>query len=300
MVYWSCSRPLPLLSLLHPRHQGGANFPHSFIFPNQFFSDNQQSSRWRGSLSPWPDQSPAAPVSAHTLQSIGDEKFQANKALENIFCPDLNQQALPTQPIAPVQPILPAAVPTPVVPPQPTTPPPVYVPVAIQPIVELQPTTPPTQLSQQPAQVSQSKTQDIFPPQHRYPTRFSAYQENSSMSCTSKYVYAAVTLSQSVSIPLPPVTPYTYHIACPAIDPETGASLEYRHLAKGPDKTSWVTALANNIGRLAQGFGTRMPTGNNTIFCYHPSEIAAHKKLTYGRLVADIRALFALLLGVTN
>ena len=34
-----------------------------------------------------------------------------------------------------------------------------------------------------------------------------------------------------------------------------------------------------------------MPTGNSTIFFIHPSEIPTHKKITYGRLVADIRPL---------
>ena len=34
-----------------------------------------------------------------------------------------------------------------------------------------------------------------------------------------------------------------------------------------------------------------MPTGNSTIFFIHPSKIPAHKKITYGRLVMDIRPL---------
>ena len=34
-----------------------------------------------------------------------------------------------------------------------------------------------------------------------------------------------------------------------------------------------------------------MPTGNSKIFFIHPSEIPTHKKVTYGRLVVDIRAL---------
>ena len=49
------------------------------------------------------------------------------------------------------------------------------------------------------------------------------------------------------------------------IDPTTGYSLEYRHLVKGDDKLRWTTAFANELGRLAQGVGTRMPTGTNTI-----------------------------------
>ena len=34
-----------------------------------------------------------------------------------------------------------------------------------------------------------------------------------------------------------------------------------------------------------------MSTGNNIIFFVHPSEIPLHKKVTYGRLVVDIRPL---------
>ena len=34
-----------------------------------------------------------------------------------------------------------------------------------------------------------------------------------------------------------------------------------------------------------------MPTGNSTIFFIHPSEIPAHKKVTYVHLVVDIRPL---------
>ena len=77
-------------------------------------------------------------------------------------------------------------------------------------------------------------------------------------------------------------------MACPVINPDTGVSLEYRHLIQGPDKDIWVKSLANDFGRLAQGVKGRMPTGNSTIFFIHPSEIPSHKKVTYGRLVVDI------------
>ena len=122
---------------------------------------------------------------------------------------------------------------------------------------------------------------------HRYPTRFAISQADYSMSCTPKYVYAANVLS---SQPTPSVH-FSEHYASPVIDPVSGKSLEYRHLMQGPDCAIWKRALANDIGRLAQGVGTRMPTGNNTIFFVHPSEIPLHKKVTYGRLVVDIRPL---------
>ena len=67
--------------------------------------------------------------------------------------------------------------------------------------------------------------------------------------------------------------------------------MEYRHLIQGPGKYIWVKALANDFERLAQGVKYRMPTGNSTIFFIHPSKIPAHNKVTYGRLVVDIRPL---------
>ena len=80
-------------------------------------------------------------------------------------------------------------------------------------------------------------------------------------------------------------------MACPVINPDTGVSLKYRHLIQGPDKDIWVKALANDFGGLAQGVKDRIPTGNSTIFFIHPREIPAHKKVTYCRLVVDIRPL---------
>ena len=96
------------------------------------------------------------------------------------------------------------------------------------------------------------------------------------MACTRKYSYAGAHLAQTPAHPIY----FHEHMACPIIKPDTGASLEYRHLIHGPDKDIWVKALANDFGRLAQGVKTRMPTGNSTIFFIHPSEIPAHKKVT--------------------
>ena len=50
------------------------------------------------------------------------------------------------------------------------------------------------------------------------------------------------------------------------IDPITGASLEYMHLIKGQTRDIWENSFANKIVRLAQGVGTRMPSGTNAIF----------------------------------
>ena len=67
------------------------------------------------------------------------------------------------------------------------------------------------------------------------------------MACTRKYSYAAAHLEN------PPAHPIHFHdhMSCPVINPDTGVSLEYRHLIQGPDKYIWVKALANDFGRLA-------------------------------------------------
>lgn len=52
------------------------------------------------------------------------------------------------------------------------------------------------------------------------------------------------------------------------VDKVTGKSCEYRHLISGTvnghSKEEWEKSFANEIGRLANGVGQRMPTGTNT------------------------------------
>ena len=76
-----------------------------------------------------------------------------------------------------------------------------------------------------------------------------------------------------------------------AVIDEHGQALEYKQLIKGPDAAIWKKAMANDLGRLAQGVGTRMKTGTNTIFFMHPSKIPKNKKVTYCRIVSTIRPL---------
>ena len=73
------------------------------------------------------------------------------------------------------------------------------------------------------------------------------------------------------------------------IDTDTGQTLEYSHLTRGPDKDIWKTSLANKLGRLAQGVGTIMPTGTNTVFFIPRSAIPAGRTVTYSQLVASIQ-----------
>ena len=97
------------------------------------------------------------------------------------------------------------------------------------------------------------------------------------MACARKYSYATEKLAKTPAHPIH----FKENMDCPVINPDTGVSLEYRHLIQDPDKDIWVKSLANDFGSLAQGVKDRMPTGNSTIFFIHPSEIPAHKKVTY-------------------
>ena len=57
------------------------------------------------------------------------------------------------------------------------------------------------------------------------------------------------------------------------IDPTSGQALKYRHLIRGPNGDTWIRALANDLGSLSQGVGTRTPTGTNTVFFIEKSAI---------------------------
>ena len=64
------------------------------------------------------------------------------------------------------------------------------------------------------------------------------------------------------------------------INPTSSQALEYWHLICGPNGDTWIGALANDLVRLAQGVGTRMPTGTNTVFFIAKSAIAHGRKVT--------------------
>ena len=92
---------------------------------------------------------------------------------------------------------------------------------------------------------------------------------------------------------LPTTTPTEpdCHWAMAIIDPDTGASMEYRHLIKSPKhKIPWMHSLSNEFGRLAQGVGSRV-TGTNTIFFidHHKIPTDRRKDVTYGRICCNYR-----------
>jgi hypothetical protein len=82
---------------------------------------------------------------------------------------------------------------------------------------------------------------------------------------------------------------HRHQFANSVINPETGQSQEYKHLIQGPDKELWIKSFENELGRLAQGVGSRMPTGTKTVFFIKRSQMPNGRKVTYGRIVVSIR-----------
>lgn len=83
-----------------------------------------------------------------------------------------------------------------------------------------------------------------------------------------------------------------HEMANAVLDKETGEMLEYRHLLRNPKfRPTWSHSAANEFGRLAQGVGTRIPKGTNTIFFIRKEDVPPDrlKDTTYGRFVCTVR-----------
>jgi hypothetical protein len=76
-----------------------------------------------------------------------------------------------------------------------------------------------------------------------------------------------------------------------AINPDTQSVAEYDELSKCSDGELWIQANTEEFGRLAQGLGkdSDMPTGTDTIFFIHPSQMPNGRKATYLRIVCADR-----------
>jgi hypothetical protein len=75
------------------------------------------------------------------------------------------------------------------------------------------------------------------------------------------------------------------------IDPKSGAAMSYSQLHKGAEGSDWEDSMANEFGRLAQGNGTKMPTGTNTFFFISHKDVPANKTPTYCRVVCEEKPL---------
>jgi hypothetical protein len=87
--------------------------------------------------------------------------------------------------------------------------------------------------------------------------------------------------------PRPPEANAVIHTA-------TGATMNYRLLAAGPDRELWMRSMANDLGRLAQGVGQHRPadqriSGTNTIWFIRKQDVPTGRKVTYCKQEASLR-----------
>ena len=73
------------------------------------------------------------------------------------------------------------------------------------------------------------------------------------------------------------------------VDPDTGASLEYKDLKLGENSQHWLQGCSNEMGRLAQGVRSHMLTGTNTIHFIHSFDKPTDRKATYLKIVAELK-----------
>ena len=81
--------------------------------------------------------------------------------------------------------------------------------------------------------------------------------------------------------------PHHFALHGNAFNPDTGQIAEYRELSKCSDGVLWQASNADEIGRLAQGYGTIK--GTNTMFFIRVSDIPRGRKATYLRVVSAFR-----------
>jgi hypothetical protein len=131
------------------------------------------------------------------------------------------------------------------------------------------------------------------PPTHRYPTKTKLkqtlpHQAHFCATFTRQFVpkqTAACPLSQYFTDD----ECWQPHLANAVIDPVTGASLEYRQLIQRDDQRHvWTNSFSNELDRLAQGKTGRVK-GTNTIVFIKREQVPQGRKVTYGRIVVDVR-----------
>ena len=69
----------------------------------------------------------------------------------------------------------------------------------------------------------------------------------------------------------------------------TGTMQEYRHLIHTPVELLWTWALADHLGKLAQGVGTQMKKGTNTIRFVPHRSVPTDRKVVYARIITSLR-----------
>ena len=67
----------------------------------------------------------------------------------------------------------------------------------------------------------------------------------------------------------------------------SGVAQKYRHLIKVPERKIWERSFANKLEQLAQGI--REVKGTNTVMFIPKSKVLKHKKVTYGKIVCEMK-----------
>ena len=67
----------------------------------------------------------------------------------------------------------------------------------------------------------------------------------------------------------------------------SGVAQEYRHLIKGPEREIWERSFANELGQLAQVI--REFNVTNTVMFIPKSKVPKYQKVTYGKIVCEIK-----------
>jgi hypothetical protein len=200
------------------------------------------------------------PSAASPLAPIGTERLQALKQLSEIFQKSSSEAQMQQQKKAPAKPFSPSSTPS-------NNPYPQSAPRVPQSTPRVPPSAPRV-ATRQP---------------HRYNTR---QQQHTAFQA----VYAPIndpTDTPNWSMPRDPMAQLAFALS--VIDPETGKSLEYRHLIGNlSTKDTWLRSAANEFGRLAQGVGGRIK-GTNTIFFIPKNKVPAGRTVTYGRFVCTLR-----------
>ena len=81
--------------------------------------------------------------------------------------------------------------------------------------------------------------------------------------------------------------PHHFALHGNAFNPDTGQIAEYRELSQSSDGAFWQASNADEIGRLAQGYGT--VKGTNTMYFIRVTDIPHGRKATYLRVVSAFR-----------
>jgi hypothetical protein len=180
------------------------------------------------------------PSPATPFAPVGNQQLEALKQLADIFqrttntpsktipkAPPTREQPLPSVLNKPLPPALPRVVNKPLPEPLPR-------------MVE--------------ATVPTSKTSPTPMAPHRYPTRHT----KSTQSTQEEVNHVMEDHQKERDTPAPMTTTITQW-ANAIIDPDTWASMEYRHLIKSPKhQEAWKHSFANELKRLAQGIGGRI------------------------------------------